>query len=1488
MWGGSDIISRSTEGASYLRKEVFSDTTGGDSRQHAEALRRFSSNIDGLKNLDTKLQKINALRKTQPKIDILSTLNKILPSQIATHNSDNPDVQAYFSKQWDNIVLVVNNIVWGKEVMNSESDMRVLLQKIDSMINEQKISEIAWQGKNPDTIIRAYEASIRSYWRALQETQATYQGNTDVMSSVLDIGNNISNVYKQSFESTKNTTRASYVAFLKEYATLKETRGLSSEQERKLELIKKTFEKTLASKFETVSLWQAMEKNELVQAGEYFLKDLKSWVVRDHIFAGMEWEAKGLYNSTIGFVEFLFKVTTDEKVRASLWQALWKLWEYTKTNCTEPGKVWNDVVKALYKEMDKIKNLPPEQQAHMVGDIFGNIMGTILLGKWAGAIKNNSILRVKYAPGTSALEKITEIRNVRTWEHLESYVESIDHIRFKKWMSGQTIQKLVRGVQDGTVKIWELPKSAGIRQKAAELLKYGGEIPEAEGLLNTAVSKAGGLTISWVQKTGKLIWKTMDSQVGKGVKRISSTIKNESIKWIAHIGMIVAKIEQNLQLLKKLEATLSAPGKAYDKVKWGIEASGEGYARNMTLKTLNHLEETLSTLKENFQTLGENIAQDPGVISILEQTVGSLRNDIWYLLERLIKDPLFVAKITERWALIAPIQKNIWSLIDISGDIIWKAKKGVLKWVKASNITIGSGKTSESHWINKMVNSALEPKEALKFSGGMAKVVREVETVWENGEKVTKELIGFKDYTGKMVIEPAYETANEFKYGYSVVSKDGKMSIIDKKGNLSHLDIEVNKVTDIRITKDSKVFIQITNNDVSTIWIFDIKTKKYIFEPTNKIEWVNNSIDGVLFMKDWDTWNLLTNEGELIKTAFKTKPEESLAGFIAKDVDGWRIITKESKLVDVVFKTKPEGLWVDFIAKDVDWWRVITENGKVIETVFKTKPEGVWIGIAAEDIHGWRVITEMDKLIEMTFKSKPEGFWCGFVAKDVDGWRVITENGKVIETVFKTKPKELWLGFVTKDVDGWRITTREGKLVDVAFENKPKELFYWYAVKDTNGWRVITENGKVIETVFKTKPKELCWLFVTKDTNGWRVITKEGKLIEMVFKTRPEKSWAGLLIKNTHGWRVITEEGKLIETIFKTRPERLWFDFIAKDIDGWRVVVDDNKVVGAVFKSKPELLWLNIIAEDASGWRVVAGNGKLVEMVFKSKPEQLKFGLKAQTNNGVRYISESGDILPGVYKDIRVSLSNGQLQFEQLNGKIFEIDEDLLRSQVTNQTSLINSDSLFSAAVINENIDNLKTVWRNAKKELDIKTTKYIGEEAKHIQPVLEKNTNLEDFFMGLRADNRKMSTSFQSLVNKFSSIDDVWALEKQVIRATDEGIQIYIQNINARRQILNRERLGQGLSELPELSEIEVTHLKGKYAERMEREFMQAIQQEVAIREGRLSSLSPSLWNQESLRKIMGRFVTKEMNSGLYAELGGMSEIEKRIEQTWKIRKAM
>gem|GEM_PF-5564635 len=74
------------------------------------------------------------------------------------------------------------------------------------------------------------------------------------MSSVLDIGNNISNVYKQSFESTKNTTRASYVAFLKEYATLKETRGLSSEQERKLELIKKTFEKTLASKFETVSL----------------------------------------------------------------------------------------------------------------------------------------------------------------------------------------------------------------------------------------------------------------------------------------------------------------------------------------------------------------------------------------------------------------------------------------------------------------------------------------------------------------------------------------------------------------------------------------------------------------------------------------------------------------------------------------------------------------------------------------------------------------------------------------------------------------------------------------------------------------------------------------------------------------------------------------------------------------------------------------------------------------------------------------------------------------------------------------------------------------------------------------------------------------------------------------------------------------------------------------------------------------------------------
>lgn len=86
------------------------------------------------------------------------------------------------------------------------------------------------------------------------------------------------------------------------------------------------------------------------------------------------------------------------------------------------------------------------------------------------------------------------------------------------------------------------------------------------------------------------------------------------------------------------------------------------------------------------------------------------------------------------------------------------------------------GKVSENHWINKKIDGALSPKELLNYSGGMAKFIKRVEI---NGE--TKELIGFKDYTGKMVIEPKFEMAQDFKNGYAVVTEGGKVNIIDKK-----------------------------------------------------------------------------------------------------------------------------------------------------------------------------------------------------------------------------------------------------------------------------------------------------------------------------------------------------------------------------------------------------------------------------------------------------------------------------------------------------------------------------------------------------------------------------------------------------------------------------------------------------------------------------------------------------------------------------------
>ncbi|HBB27345.1 TPA: hypothetical protein DCZ36_02510 [Candidatus Gracilibacteria bacterium] len=1491
MGRDSDTISKNTENTSFLRKEVFSDTSEKSSKQHSESLHQFSSSIGSLKNLNTKLQKINTLKKAHSGIDMLSVLNGLLPEKIATHNSDNSEVLAYFSEQGDDIVLVVNNIVSGKEIMDSESAMKALLRKIDSMIDEGKISDMVGQSKNPDKIIHSYGTSVLSYGQTLQNIQTTYKENTDVVSSLFDIGNNISGIYKQSFENTKNNINVSYKAFLKEYASLKEMYDLSPEQEKKLERIKKSFERILASKFEVQTLASSIEKSDIVQFSESFAEDFMDGTIGRYALAGIEGECKGFYAATIGFIEFTFKLVVDEKVRESLWKELGKLWKYLKDNSSEPGKVWADVLGKLSEEIKKIGALPQEKQAEAIGNIFGNIVGTMALGGGAVGAKNWLLNSVKWEKGISFASKMAEYRKIRTWEHLEKYVMDIEGGAGKgaKELTGKDMVSLLQEVRNGTMKISDVPKDMGIRDKVAELLKYGGEIPKESGFVNKAAGKTADLAISGADKLGKTTRKVLtDSPAGK----IATTISTETISYIT---TTIANIDKGLGALEKIKKLLSVPENVCGKMKGVVETTGEGYTRTMALKTLNHLEETLSTLKENIFSLAENIYKDPRILATASRGFSYAVNNIKYLLERLIKDPLF-ANITEKGAIIAPIQGELGFLLEITQGLIGDIKSGTLSAIKQSNITIGSGKTAESHWINSTADFMLGQKEVLTYTGGMAKVTRQVEMVGENGEKITKELIGYKDHTGKMIIEPTYEMAQDFKNGYAVVTKNGKVDIIDKKGIASGLDIEVDKVGDIRITDDGRAIMEIKDGKVNSTGIFDMKSRKYIMIESNKnMKWDYHFGNEISFFKDTNGWRMINEEGKLVEGSFKTKPEclgtEGGGYFIAQDATGWRVIDMNGKLTEGSFKTKPEGFGRGgFVVQDATGWRISTRNGELTKGSFKTEPECLGHGFIAQDASGWRVISEYGKLTEGSFKNKPERLGTGYIAQDTSGWRVISMEGKLVKGSFKTEPECLGHGFIAQDINGWKIISRDGKLVEGSFKNRPETEMVGYVVQDSNGWKMITEDGKLVEGSFKNRPIWSGSGLVVQDTNGWNIITCKGKLVEKNFKNEPEMLGFGYVAEDTTGWRMVTYDGKIVEGSFKAKPEEIFENhdyFLAEDINGkFKIMNDKGNHIKIIFDNKPEKIGNYLVGKDTTGkFKIMNDKGNFLKVTFDNKPEKIgNFGLKIQTKKGLQFISEEGDIMPELFKDIQLG-TDGNIRFEKLNGDFFEVDKKFFR-KIEKSSSLQNNDVLLTTAFLSENKDYIEAGGRNVKRNIDLQTTRYIGEDAPKIIAVLEKDAKLEDFLVGLRVDNRETSSSFRKLITNFSDIKNVGDLKKKVSETVDEGIRVYIQKINARRDILNGEKARQGLGKFEELSPLEITYLKGKYKERMEEDFMQAIQQEMAIQEGKLSTMSPLLGNEDNLRKIMGKFVTKDMKPKLYMELGGTAGFEKWTEQSGRVRR--
>lgn len=530
------------ESSNYVRKEVIFEKNSHDLWAKNEWLVVFRHNIQ---RLNSVLQRLNQISDNKNIPNIEKALNEVLAKKGFGGENGGNTHQAYFHREGTSLLLIINTLIDGKP-NSSIGDINTLLWEIDKVLpSSEKIQENLVH-ENIQSSFRGYSTLLSRYENSLSKVNREYGEKYNTLSAGLWLLglDSEKNTHQRSMEDIQSKWATEYKKFLDYY----QGKDLSPQEQKMFSFQKARFEELLARKLENPELFIEYIADHKMQAVKY------GW-------EGAKWTAEGIKDALLGSIELLYAFTTEPEVRDAVMKSGGEAGRYIKENCTEPKKVWDDFTRLFAKEMEKIRWLPAEEQAKLIGKITGNIIGTLMGAKAGKSFFHSNTLRIKYkAPkigeGWVSIAR-KKISDAKTWNELYESVEQIDHIRFREGWNADVLREIIKDVEKGKRKVSDLPLSGGLRKKVQKLKEFWGEIPEEIGLrgvknrvIKTGKEKTGRVMEKWAE-----LFKEALPEVTKELEQVSSFLKNKigtghdfiDIK-IAHLR---SKIEYSLTSIKK-------------------------------------------------------------------------------------------------------------------------------------------------------------------------------------------------------------------------------------------------------------------------------------------------------------------------------------------------------------------------------------------------------------------------------------------------------------------------------------------------------------------------------------------------------------------------------------------------------------------------------------------------------------------------------------------------------------------------------------------------------------------------------------------------------------------------------------------------------------------------------------------------------------------------------------------------------------------------